>query len=288
MRLLTALLASSLLAVAPRLVLASGFSGSGSSGGSSGSSGSSGGGSISRSSNSKSSTSAESKKDSEACRDTTKTVGRAECRRFGAGWDRKWQPRIRLGMGLTHTTRSMAAIDIEGSASHDGTTHSYHYQPGVLSDASPPLHLLGGTVNIQFLLRHFHLGVAMGVAGSGVDGPWQPGDQGLLMRSTSTVQGKVGVVAGYGTRFGKWGLLGEIQTGMRMTSMTIESRVGSSIEHEFTTISEPIIEPRVVVQRWLSPWVSADLALGSDLYQDRDLSLSLNLTAHGRAFDGFF
>jgi hypothetical protein len=287
MRPLIVILSAVLLAGAPRLVFGSGFSGSGSSGGSSGSgSGGSSGGSSSGGSTSKSS--GKNNEASEPCKDSTTIVGRAECRRFGDRWDRIWQPRIRLGMGLTHTTRSMAAIDIEGSAGHDGEKHRYHYQPGVLTESSPPLHLLGGSVHIQFLVRHFHFGFEMGVAGTGVNGPWQSDEQGLTMRSTNTVQGKVGVVAGYGTRLGKWGLLGEVQTGMRMTSMNIESRLGASTAKDFTTIAEPIVEPRVAVQRWLSPWVSADLTLGSDLFQERDLSLTLNLTAHGRAFDGFF
>jgi hypothetical protein len=191
-------------------------------------------------------------------------------------------------MGVVTQTRSMGPIDLEGSASHEGQTHGYHYQPRLQAGRAPQIHLLGGSATIHFLIRRLHLGFEMGVAGSSSNGPWQTNDDGLTLRSTSAVQGQAKVAAGYGTRFGKWGLLGEVHGGIRMTSLRIESRLGDSVQDDFTTMADPILEPRLTVQRWLSPWASADLSLGSDLFQDRDLSLSLNITAHSRAYDGFF
>ena len=46
-----------------------------------------------------------------------------------------------------------------------------------------------------------------------------------------------------------------------------------------------LLEPRVGIEKWLSPWLSAGVMVGSDVLRDRDLSVTLGITGHSSAFD---
>ncbi len=251
----------------------------GSSGGGGGSSSSGGGGGGGSSSSSSSST--------PSCVQTTKTVGRAECRSFGDGWDRSNQPRIRLSMGLVHQSLSLAGKTWEGESTHDENTHAYHYDPSLTSTPSQA-ELFGGAFGIHFLIRNAHLGMATSITGGDTDGATQISNAGLHMRSTFALQVESTAVAGYATRMGKWGLLGELQAGMRITSVQVETRLADCIATAMTSDFSAIVRPQFTVQRWLSPWLTTDLSVGSDLMQDRDLNMVLSLTAHSRSYDGMY
>jgi hypothetical protein len=108
------------------------------------------------------------------------------------------------------------------------------------------------------------------------------------MRSTFAMQMEANAVAGYATRMGKWGVLGELQTGMRVTSVQVETRLADCIATAMSSELSAILRPQFTVQRWLSPWLTTDLSVGSDVFQERDLSMTLSLTAHSRSYDGMY
>ena len=112
--------------------------------------------------------------------------------------------------------------------------------------------------------------------------------QGLRMRSTSAIQAKLKAVAGYTARYGKWSVVGELQSGVCITGFSVETRLADCLKSSMTTHAKAVVEPRIGVQRWLSPWLTTDLAVGSDLMQERDVSLTLSLTAHSRSYDGLY
>jgi hypothetical protein len=212
-------------------------------------------------------------------------VGRAECRSFGDGWDRSRQPRIRLSMGLVHQSLSLADIELQGTSTHDGSSHAYHYDPSLTSTPSQA-ELFGGAFGMHVLIGRAHLGMEATVTGGSADGETQVSNTGLRMRSTFALQAEAKAVAGYGTRMGKWGVLGELQTGMRVTSVEVETRLADCISTAMSSELSAIVRPQFTVQRWLSPWLTTDLSVGSDLFQERDLSMTLSLTAHSRSYDG--
>ncbi len=256
-----------------------------SSGGSS--SGGSSSGSSSSGSSSYSSDDSSSSDSTPACEQTTKTVGRAECRKFGDGWDRSKQPRIRLGLGLVHQSLSLANMKFDGTSTHDGNPHNYNYDP-TLTGTPSRAELIGGSFDFHVLLGQAHIGFGASITGGSSDGAAQVSNSGLRMRSGLAMQMEVKVVAGYATRFGKWGVMGELQSGMRATIVDIETRLGNCISNAMSSEISALVRPQFTVQRWLSPWITTDLSVGSDLFQERDLSMTLSLTAHSRSYDGIY
>jgi len=189
-------------------------------------------------------------------------------------------------MGLTRARLSLGDMRLGGSATHAGQRHNFQYDPTLTGGAAPEARLTGGTFGMQFLIRHAYIGIDMGVAGGGTDGTSLLNDQGLQIRSTFAVQGEAKIVAGYASRMGKWGVLGEVQSGVRITTVQLETRLENSLDTSMATLMATIVKPQVGVQRWVSPWFSTDLMIGSDLFAQRDLSLTFNLTAHSRSYDG--
>ncbi len=219
-----------------------------------------------------------------ACIQTTSTVGRAECRRFGQGWDRSHEPRVRVGLGIILSSVSLDQVDLSGTATH-GKRYKYRYQP-LMSGRKQRASLIGGSFGVDFLIRNAHLGFKMGLGGGGVEGAAQVNKEGLRMRPTFALQIQGTVVGGYATRFGKWGVLGELQVGAQSTMVTMETRVADCVSTSMSTRGRPVAKTRLVLQRWLSPWLTADLGMGSDIFQEGNIQLGLSLTGHSRSYDG--
>ncbi len=219
-----------------------------------------------------------------ACIQTTTTVGRAECRRFGQGWDRSHEPRVRVGLGIVLTNLSLDQVDLSGTVKHD-KRYKYRYQPS-MSGREQRANLIGGSFGVDFLIRNAHLGFKMGLGGGGVEGAAQVNKEGLRMRPTSALQIQGTVVGGYATRFGTWGVLGELQVGAQSTMVTMETRVADCVSTSISTRGRPVAKTRLVLQRWLSPWLTADLGMSSDIFQEGNIQFGLSLTGHSRSYDG--
>jgi hypothetical protein len=73
---------------------------------------------------------------------------------------------------------------------------------------------------------------------------------------------------------------------VRVISLTIESRHLQCEGRSFATSTTGYLQPRVAIERWLGPFASVGMSVGSDLALRGDFSTNLYLQAHFRAFDG--
>ena len=43
--------------------------------------------------------------------------------------------------------------------------------------------------------------------------------------------------------------------------------------------------PQIGIEKWLNPWLSAGVMVGTDVMRERDLSIAIGITGHTSAFD---
>jgi hypothetical protein len=266
----TALLA---LAIAPRPALPCGGGGGDSSGGGS-SGGSSGGGGDSSSSS----------ESEPACVETSSVVGRSTCSysRYGR-WNVAWVPRLSMLFGTSFHRFSLDGMSWSGTAPH-GEGIAYAMVGGdVSSDLASAMtvdmNLTGRLGRYLYLGAEGKLGRAMVDAGQRVDGA-------LTMQASGSLYSELGGVAGISVPLGGWTVNAEAFAGGRIVGLAVHSYTLDCEDDSYTYDSSWLVEPRVSVERWLTPWVSAGAQLGANALGERDSSFGLFLRGHVRAFDG--
>jgi hypothetical protein len=100
----------------------------------------------------------------------------------------------------------------------------------------------------------------------------------VLQLSTGGLFGAVHPVGG-------WLLRAEGRVGLRATGVSLESRIEDCQKFSMAWDHALMIEPRVGVAKWLSPWVSVGVMVGSDLMQERDVTTIISFTGHSTPFD---
>jgi hypothetical protein len=249
--------------------------GGGSSGGGSSSGGSSSGGSSSGGSSSSS---------TPACDNSTNIVGRAGCRRFG-GWDRSFAPRMRFGIGLTGGTAAVSDEGFDGQVEHQ-EVHNYHYPAGPMSESqAPQMGSAGIEMHASGLIgERLHAGVFVSMEGGDSNAPDRRIDD-LMVSPRALVQFKTGGELGVTLPMGKWMIRADALVGLRSTGMTFESTIADCTNSSTAWNHKLLLEPRVGIERWLNPWLSTGVMVGSDVMREQDLSIGIGITGHTSAFD---
>jgi hypothetical protein len=143
---------------------------------------------------------------------------------------------------------------------------------------------MGGYFGTDLLLGAWNLGFEAAFSG-GTTSATETYVADMQIRPTAFVQLTSGVTAGHSWLMGDWGVRGEMMVGMRLSVMDVVTRLGDCISESTSKDLSLMLEPRVSVERWLAPWASVGVRVGSDLMQERDLSIGVAFTAHSRAFD---
>ncbi len=271
-----ALLVAGLLLAALPSASASPCGGGSSSGGSSGGSSSSSSSSDSSSSDSSSST--------PSCDPANRIVGRNQCRIFGS-WDRRYMARMRFEIGLRAGTASVGDTGFDGTVEHE-EVHRYHYPNQQESGGDAPQMGSGGfeVGGSGFVGKHLTVGVFSSMEGGGSNAPSRQ-IGGLRVKPGGIVQFRNGARIGMSLPMGGWTLRGDAAIGVRSTGMTFESQIGDCIKNSTAWNHNLLLEPRVGIEKWLNPWLSAGVMVGSDLMRDNDMSISFGFTGHTSAFD---
>lgn len=256
-------------------------------GGGSSSGGSSSGGSSSSSSSGSSSSGSgsSSSSSSSGCDNSTQIVGRAGCTRFG-NWDHSLVPRMLFGIGLTGGSSSISDLEFDGQVEHE-EVHNYHYptRPMPASEA-PQMGSAGIEIRAAGMIgERLQVGVFGSMEGGSSNAPDRRID-GLLVSPRSIVQFKTGTEVGVRFPLGKsWMLRADALMGIRSTGMSFESRIEDCIKNSMAWNHKLLLEPRVGIEKWLNPWLSAGVMVGSDVMREQDMSIGIGITGHTAAFD---
>ncbi len=244
-----------------------------------------GGGSGSTGASSSSGGSSGSSSSTPACVDSSKVTGRKHCPGTAfARWNVDRWPRLHLAMGTSIHTFQTGKATLEGTAQH-GNDVKFLAVP-MEEDTS----VVGMTLDMRVtggINKYFYVGGEANMGGAGIDNP----------RIQSDVSGHrlepigpalylgIGAVGGVQLPLGKFVIKGETYVGGRFLQLTMQSRLEDCVTSTYAWINQGVIEQRLAFQHWISPWVSANAWIGSNILADNDMSGGVYIQGHIRAFD---
>lgn len=193
--------------------------------------------------------------------------------------------RFRLGVHLLAGTASISDEGFDGQAEHQ-EVHNYHY-PSQSEPAGSAAQMGAGGVEFQLggiVGKHLLIGLYGSMEVGSSNAPDRT-IKGLSVRPNQIVQFKTGGQLGVSIPVGGWLLRGDAMVGLRATSLGMETQIGDCIQQSMAWDLDLMVEPRVGIEKWLSPWLSAGVMVGSDIRRDRDMTVVVGFTGHTSAFD---
>jgi len=265
------------IALAPRAAFPCGASGGGSSSG-----GSSSGSSSSSSSSDGGGSSSSSSEPS--CVEVSSVVGRWVCpgSRFGT-WNVAHFPRLRLHFGTSGHRFPVRNMTFSGTAPHgDGIAYSMVGSDITNSLAGAATFDLGMSINVS---RHLYAGVEGKIGHAWLHGQTSDTAASLMMNASGTLYGEVGGVAGVSVPIGNFDLRAETFVGARLVGLSVDSVHDTCADTSYAYDASWLVEPRVAVESWITPWATLGVQAGANALQRDDISLGVYLQGHLRAFD---
>ncbi len=263
--------AAAALVATPRTADAKCGGGGGSSGGGSSSSG--GGGSCSSSSSS-----------STACVDDTDIVGRRRCKRFAA-WDVTRFPRLQIALGSSMHAFPTGDLSFSGTANHEDTIR-YRIAPEQMPDGG---RAVGGALDLRVTWLtgdHVYVGIEGSIGAASVfDDRVMSGPAGLTLDPGNALYLAGGALVGAQVPMGAYTLRAEALLGGRALGVTVTTSHDDCVADSVAWNGHTVVQPRVAAQKWLSPWATAGVWLGSDLGRDGAMSGGVFIQGHVRSFD---
>jgi hypothetical protein len=193
--------------------------------------------------------------------------------------------RMRFGMSLIGGSASMSDMEFDGQVEHS-EVHNYHYPMGSQANTESAQAGSGG-MELQaagFVSEHVFVGAFGSMEGGGSNAKDRVID-GLTVRPNSLVQFKTGALVGASIPVGKWLLRGDALVGLRSTGLGFESQMGDCVQQSMAWNHDLLVEPRIGIERWINPWLSAGVMVGADAMREQDLNFSIGITGHTTAFD---
>ncbi len=275
-RLAAAAAAMAAMALVPRAAFPCGAS---SGGGSSG--GSSSGGSSSSSSDSDSSSSSSSEP---SCVEVSSVVGRWVCpgSHFGT-WNVAHFPRLRLHFGTSGHRFPVRNMTFAGTAPHgDGIAYSMVGSELTNGLAGAATFDLGMSMSLS---RHLYAGFEGKIGHAWLHGQTTDASADLMMNTSGTLYSEIGGVAGITVPVGDFDLRAETFVGARLVGVSVASVHGACADTSYAYDASWLVEPRVSVESWITPWATLGVQAGANALQRDDISLGVYLQGHMRAFD---
>lgn len=205
------------------------------------------------------------------------------CGGFGR-WDVSRYPRLQLGIGASFQRLTLSDLDFRGTSVHDDGHVAYRVAGEQMTGrGSAP----GGRLDTRIALLisdNLYLGAEGSFGAVGLGGSVRPKDE-LALSPSSAIVLSGGALAGAQIAMGEYLLRGEVLVGGRLIGLTAESKHGECVTTTTAWAGQGMVMPRVGIDRWLSPWLTAGLQVGSDPVRQGDVEVGLVFTGHGRAYD---
>jgi len=223
-----------------------------------------------------------------SCVEKSDVVGDRVCSRYGARWASEHMFRIVLGAGFWtgHTTPTSRSWS--GSFGKDGPIKLK--LPGralgvsTIDDVGFDLRMHG------YASRYVYLGIDTALAFGAIrtNTEQQPNLELAHAAGLNFVHAKIGAVVGTRIPLGPVTARLEGVIGLELASINAKARrPGTSdwIDGSFTS-ANVLLEPRVGLDVWTSPWTTVTAWGGVNMVYPSERSIGVSFALHGRAFDG--
>jgi hypothetical protein len=261
-------------------------------GGSSGGGGDSGGGdSGGDSSYSSDSGSDGSSSASVGCVETSEVLGRRQCGEFGEWAMPAVLPPITIELGTSVRSFGLGSLRLGGTIDHEEHGSYQYSMVGGGAGEGQPLAIAGGFDVRMLLGRRLYGGVEASIGGISAD------ERAMQMVTTDAMPGATlsptvqlhltgGAVVGARLPLGDFQLAAEVLGGTRMVQVSLHSQYGACETTEYERHVTAVVEPRLRLDYWATPWVALGAFAGTDLLSKDSQVFGVYIGGHARAFDG--
>jgi hypothetical protein len=178
-------------------------------------------------------------------------------------------------------------MTFNGSAEHDESI-GYSLVGGELT---PDPTAVGGTFDMRItgkLGSVFYTGFEFSVGGADVRNPrtMSSGTEGHKLEPGNALYLSGGGLVGASLPIGDFTLKAEVFGGGRTMGLNLTSKYGECVTQTVAWGHGLMLEQRVAVQKWLTPWTSINAWAGTSALQDNDVAGGVYFSGHIRAFDG--
>jgi hypothetical protein len=209
------------------------------------------------------------------CVEVSPVLGRRRCGRFGA-WDVSDRARVQLGVAAS---MHMLPLDGLGVGAEPGGARE---EPALATARSIELRATGSLGRRLYAGGEGQIGHGRSITPGTIE---IDGIRGVPEAGTYVAAG--GVLGATVTTNRRWATRAELMAGVRFLRLEVRRDGSGDVDEERRAAwgGRVIFQPRLRIERWLSPWVTLGGMIGLDGDGGRGASLSVVLTGHTRAFD---
>ena len=226
---------------------------------------------------------------SHSCIEVSDIVGYQRCSHYGSTWATEDSPPLTLGVNASYLAIDPRGRSYKGVMKVGTRTTPIEYDGSALGKSS----VGSGGVGLRitgFLLPFFYAGIEYGIT----LGRTQPGsfisDGASFQRGGALIDTTVlfgGALFGLRLPLGRVSVRGDLFLGGYGLSLVQAVTKGALMNAKVSmSASAPLVEPRVSVDLWATPWVTLSGSYGRNLVDGGTQAGALSVTFHGRAFDG--
>ena len=225
------------------------------------------------------------------CVETSEVLGRRQCGDFGEWAMPAILPPVTIELGTSVRSFGLGRLQLGGTIDHDEHGSYQYSMVGGGEGPSQPMAVAVGA-DLRILVgRRLYGGVEGSVGGISAD------ERAMQMVTTDAMPGanltptvqlhlSGGAVVGARVPIGRFSLAGELMGGTRMVQVSLESQYGACVTTEYERHVTAVLEPRVRLDYWASPWVAVGAFAGTDLLSKDSQVFGVYVGGHARAFDG--
>ena len=219
-----------------------------------------------------------------ACVETSFVVGRSHCarNRFGR-WAVGRMPGLRLGFGTSVHRFALDSMRFAGRADHgDGILYAMKGAELTGDPASAISFDMHASVRLN---RYLYAGAEAKFGAVMADTRALTRDSGLTVDPSATLYGEAGLVAGIAVPIGGISVRSEALVGRRVVGLSVVSSHGDCVSRSLVYDGTWLVQPRVAVESWVTPWMTAGVQFGTNALAEGDVTMGIFVTGHTRAFD---
>lgn len=218
------------------------------------------------------------------CTEKSDVVGYQTCTRFGGTWSTEGSFPVAVSLGVERLTLPLRATGVEVNWGPKANRSSLSLDGSKL--VVPGLVAVGPSFRISVALFDFlYAGFGFGAAfGDTATAPFAVGAERFSAGSGLQVQMHWDLVAGVRVPLSWLSLRLEAVGSLRAASQPVVRE--ATREDAQIDVVRGVIEPRLAVDIWTTPWLTVSTSFGVDALRPEAQSWGLSLALHGRAFDG--